>query len=126
MCLKQTGIPVDKLIKLGAIYVKKSTDFKPRRIFFDIDLVIGDEIRIHPYPRFYPTHDINWKDVIIEKNNDYIVIDKPSGIPSNPMLCNFYENVFECIKSEMNYGDDELFLPHRLDTDTSGKRCTFI
>jgi 23S rRNA-/tRNA-specific pseudouridylate synthase len=86
VCLKQTGIPIEKLIQLGAIYVKNSKDFKPRRIFTDIDLVVGDHIRIHPYPRRYKIQNIDWKSTIVETNNDYIVINKPSGIPTNPMV----------------------------------------
>jgi 23S rRNA-/tRNA-specific pseudouridylate synthase len=84
--LKQTGIPIEKLIQIGAIYVKSSKDFKPKRIFTDIDIVVGDDIRIHPYPRRYVTHNIDWRDTIIETNIDYLIIDKPSGIPTNPMV----------------------------------------
>lgn len=120
ICLKSTGVTVDELIRLGAVYVQKPADSKPRRILTDVKVTPGDLIRVHPYPRRYPTIlDINWKSALIHDSKQYMVVNKPAGIPSNPTLDNYYENIFVGATSELNNGD-ELYLPHRLDTDTSG------
>lgn len=120
VCLKNTGVTSDELIRLGAVYVKKPTDFKPRRILSDVTVNPGDSIRVHPYPRRYPAFsDIDWKSALIHDSEQYIVVNKPAGIPSNPTVDNYYDNIFIGASSKLNNGDD-LYLPHRLDTDTSG------
>jgi 23S rRNA-/tRNA-specific pseudouridylate synthase len=120
VCLKSTGVTSDELIRLGAVYVKKPTDIKPRRILTDVKVTVGDLIRVHPYPRRYPAFlGIDWKSALIHDSKQYIVVNKPAGIPSNPTVDNYYENIFIGASSKLNNGD-ELYLPHRLDTDTSG------
>lgn len=120
VCLKSTGLTSVELVRLGAVYVRKPTDFKPRRILTDVNVNPGDLIRVHPYPRRYPAFlDIDWKSALIHDSKQYIVVNKPAGIPSNPTVDNNYENIFIGASSKLNNGD-ELYLPHRLDTDTSG------
>ena len=120
VCLKETGIKCVELIELGAIYVKSAYDSKPKRILSDVYVSEGDLIRVHPYPRRYKTiDDIDWRCATIHDSADYVIIHKPAGVPSNPTLDNYYENVFVRAKSEMKY-EGTLYLPHRLDTDTSG------
>lgn len=41
-----------------------------------------------------------------------------SGIPCPPTVGNYHENVVECVRKALKI--DKLFLPHRLDSDTSG------
>ena len=120
VCLKNTGISASDLIKIGAVYVQNSSDVKPRRILSDTHIVEGDLIRLHPFPRKYDgVHDIDWKRIVIHDDDDFIVIDKPAGIPSNPTLDNYYENVFVGLQLGLNLAT-KLYLPHRLDTDTTG------
>jgi 23S rRNA-/tRNA-specific pseudouridylate synthase len=120
VCLKSTGVTSDELIRLGAVYVKKPTDFKPRRILTDVKVTAGDLIRVHPYPRRFPAFlDIDWKSALIHDSKQYIVVNKPAGIPSNPTVDNYYDNIFVGASTKLNNGE-ELYLPHRLDTDTSG------
>ena len=120
VCLKNTGISASDLIKIGAVYVQNSTDVKPRRILSDTDVVEGNLIRLHPFPRKYGrVDDTDWKRIVVHDADDFIVIDKPSGIPSNPTLDNYYENVFIGLQSGLNIAT-KLYLPHRLDTDTTG------
>ena len=120
VCLKETGVPCNELIKLGAIYVKSASDLRPKRILSDVQVSKGDLIRIHPYPRRYKTvGHINWRQAIVFESQDYVILHKPPGIPSHPTLDNYFENVFVRAKSEVKC-EGELYLPHRLDTDTSG------
>lgn len=120
VCLKETGIKCVELIELGAIYVKSASDIRPRRILSDVHVSEGDLIRVHPYPRRYKiVDDIDWRCATIHDSADYVIINKPAGVPSHPTLDNYYENVFVRAKSEMKH-EGTLYLPHRLDTDTSG------
>ena len=120
VCLKNSGTGSADLIKMGAVYVQTLKDCKPRRILSDTHISAGDLIRVHPFPRRYGEIDrIDWKKILVHDTDDYLIINKPAGLPSNPMLDNFYENIFEGARSALNCGE-ELFLPHRLDTDTSG------
>ena len=119
ICEKSTGVSTEKLIKLGAVYIKAAGDLKPKRILSDVQVSEGDLIRIHPYPRRYRTiHNIQWKQAIVYECDEYVIINKPSGIPSHPTVDNFHENILEGARLATN--SEELFLPHRLDTDTSG------
>ena len=118
--LKNSGNGSAELIKMGAVYVQTLKDCKPRRILYDTHISAGDLIRVHPFPRRYGEIDrIDWKSVVIYDAEDYLIVNKPAGLPTNPMLDNFYENIFEGTRSALNLGE-ELYLPHRLDTDTSG------
>ena len=120
VCLQNSGTGSAELIRIGAVYVQSLKDCKPRRILSDTHVSAGDLIRVHPFPRRYGEIDrIDWQKVLVHDTEDYLIINKPAGLPSNPMLDNFYENIFEGARTALNRGE-ELFLPHRLDTDTSG------
>jgi len=55
---------------------------------------------------------------ILFQNSDYIVVDKPSGIPVHATVDKSRENVLSMLKDQL--GITELYLAHRLDKDTSG------
>lgn len=135
MELKSTNIVEAKsLIEIGAVYHRvspsdiisqddliahyKVSQVKPQRLLADIIVQKNDYLRVHTTPRRYPTHTIDWGNRIMLDKKDFMIIDKPAGIPSHPTVDNFYENVFEGLKLHFNL--KELYLPHRLDTDTSG------
>ena len=57
-------------------------------------------------------------------SDDFVVIDKPGGVPSHAIMENLHENVIECMKqclqAKGQSDQTQLFLPQRLDVETSG------
>ena len=106
------------LLSLGAVYVRPfGSEAKPARVISDIEVDDGDYIRYHTDPRRFLTDHIDWSKRILYDNDDYVVIEKPAGIPCNPTVDNLHENVAESLKQ---YLKCDTYLAHRLDTDTSG------
>lgn len=99
-----------ELLNLGAVYVNN------RRHLHDIQININSLFRIHTKPRRYNC-DYNWKSLIIYENEDFLVLNKPSGLPSHPSVDNFIENTLTQTSLARNL---PLFITHRLDTLTAG------
>ena len=124
------NISIPFLFSCGAVYKKSSTDLLPVRVFYDFDIQPDDYIRVHYTPRLYPIAQMPasfWRERVVFECENFLVINKPAGIPSNPTVDNFYENILQVYnnvygKKEEDAVDSEppLFLPQRLDTDTSG------
>lgn len=122
LCLNHADIevPVEDVIKIGAVFIKTKTDVKIRRMFTDTLLSEGDLIRYPPVPkRFMDVYNVNWKKTIVNETKDYFIVNKPSRIPSHATVDNYPENLLHSIRLEMKHETD-LNLPHRLDSDTSG------
>lgn len=98
------------LLKLGAIYINNE------RHLNDIFIPENTLFRVHTKPRRYNC-DFDWKPLIVYENEDFIVIDKPSGVPSHPSVDNIIENSLTQSSYALGY---PLFITHRLDTLTSG------
>jgi len=139
-----------ELIQFGSVYHKPANAHIRAMREIDCDKLIdpGSYCRIHANPRRYTQRlqGIDWKSRIIEETDDFLVIDKPAGVPSSPAVDNLYECVPECLKANFHHGhviprtrpkprydtvdrsvpDQEpqpqpyLQVLHRLDTDTSG------
>ena len=111
---------VQSLIDLGAVYLRQEQKNRQiRRLIDDVNVCVGDYSRISTTPRRYrKSNQISWKDTVIMNNLDFVVINKPSGIPSNPTGDNVQENVLVHMQKQQKI--DQMYLPHRLDTDTSG------
>lgn len=108
-----------ELISFGAVYLQRQGDVKARRIMADVPVFKGEYIRCHLRPKLFPLADsIDWKSTIIEETEDFILINKPSGLPSNPTLDNARQNVVTCLQQSLSL--ENLFLAHRLDVETSG------
>lgn len=98
------------LLKLGAIYVNNKRQIKDKFIsensFF----------RVHTEPRRYKC-DFPWSQLIVFENDFFLVLNKPSGIPSHPSVDNEIENSLTQTSLVRKF---PLFITHRLDTLTSG------
>jgi len=59
---------------------------------------------------------------IISHQSDFVVINKPAGIPSQATLTSSDETVLHALKAQYpeQFSETELMLVHRLDKDTSG------
>lgn len=98
------------LIKLGAIYVNNDRQVKDRWIFEN------SLFRVHAKPRRYKC-DYPWKSLIVYENESFLVLNKPSGIPSHPSVDNVIEDSLTQTSLALKV---PLFVTHRLDTLTSG------
>ena len=98
------------LLKLGAIFVNNERQVKdkfiPEKSLF----------RVHLKPRRFNCN-FDWKSLIIFENDFFLVLNKPSGIPSQPLADNVIENALTQTSLARGY---PLFVTHRLDTLTSG------
>ncbi len=97
-------------MRLGAVYVDKV------RVRADL-LVPPSYVRIHNRPKRYKTDSIDWAGRIVFENENFLVVDKPAGVPVPPTVDNFLENTkyhLEQVKA------CPLYVTHRLDTLTEG------
>ncbi len=102
---------IQSLVELGSIYINNQRLLKSESpIFF------GALIRVHTKPRRYFV-DYDWKNLIFFENKDFLILNKPSGIPSHPSVDNKIEN--SLTQTEMAL-KQKLHISHRLDTTTSG------
>lgn len=104
-------ILIENLAHLGAIYINN------RRTFENCKLEATDIIRVHSTPRRYPIQNIDWSKRILLEDDDFIIINKPSGIPTHATVDNWIEN---CHTQVENYLSQKLYVTHRLDRETSG------
>jgi len=99
-----------ELLKLGAIYVHNDRQIKDKWIFEE------SLFRVHTLPRRYNC-DYPWKSLIVFENDFFLVLNKPSGIPSHPSVDNVLEDALTQTSLAIK---TTLFVTHRLDTLTSG------
>lgn len=98
------------LLKLGAIYIGN------QRQLADVPVSENKLFRVHSKPRRYNT-ELDWTSLIVYENSDFLVINKPSGLPSHPSVDNTLENSLTQASLALNR---PLFITHRLDTLTAG------
>ncbi len=108
--LEKTPTEVQALLNLGAIYVankRQNTN----------SLIRAEQlIRVHTKPRRFNC-DFDWKSLIVFENEDFVVLNKPSGIPSHPSVDNKIENALTQLSVALK---SSLLITHRLDTLTCG------
>lgn len=100
-----------ELLELGSVYVNE------QRTLQDQTLKSEDYIRIHRKPRRFPAAKVDWKSQIHFENENFVVIDKPSGIPCHPTVDNIQENILKSLKKSIG---QEFYITHRLDVPTQG------
>jgi 23S rRNA pseudouridine1911/1915/1917 synthase len=96
------------LIEFGAVYVNRARVIDPQ-------FIVGaeDVIRIHVNPKRYILDKEKIRSRIVFENDNFIVVDKPSGLPMHPTLDNLYENLLYAFEVPV-------YVTHRLDVPTSG------
>lgn len=99
------------LLEIGSVYVDE------KRVFLDIEVLPTSLVRIHRNPKRHPTQNIDWRSAIVENNDDFVVINKPYGVPTHPTVDNSRENVLFQLSQYLNH---ELLITHRLDSETTG------
>jgi 23S rRNA pseudouridine1911/1915/1917 synthase len=98
-------------LEYGSVYV----DGRRQRV--DIPLIIDQVIRVHTRRKHYGTDFAPLRNRLVEDNEHFLVLDKPSGLPTHPTLDNYIENAKTLLERELQM---PLFTTHRLDIPTQG------
>jgi 23S rRNA pseudouridine1911/1915/1917 synthase len=77
----------------------------------------GHYVRVHAQPRRFPAAKIDWKATVIHEESDFIVVQKPAGIPVHPTVDNWVENVIFSLETDLGF---PVYITQRLDTGTEG------
>lgn len=101
---------VQVLLNLGAIYLNNLRQTQNSLI------EAQQTIRVHTKPRRYNCK-FDWRSKIVYENSDFLVLNKPSGIPSHPSVDNKIENALTQTSEALH---SPLLITHRLDTLTEG------
>lgn len=100
-----------ELLTFGAVYLER------RRITSDQALTPGQYIRVHLKPRRFPVVGIDWQSRIVYQNADFVVVNKPAGIPVHATLDNALENLLSQLGTALG---SSLYITHRLDNEVGG------
>ena len=117
---------IEKIIRQNKIKVNKKKTKSSYR------LQAGDLIEIYDISKFKPTDNKKklkylpkekeidtYDDYVIENNENFIVINKPTGIPVQSGTKSF-KNIIDILKNTKYFENSKPFIVHRLDKETSG------
>lgn len=107
--------PSDELVKEWLHYGSVYVDGLRRRK--DFELQHDQLIRLHTRRKSYVSRDLDLRPRVIFSNDDFLVLDKPGGLPTHPTLDNYLENAKIMLEEQLG---DPIFVTHRLDVATSG------
>lgn len=96
------------LVKFGAVYVNHRRCLKPKEI-----VKAKDTVRVHMNPRRYEVKEKKLTQRILFENDNFAVVNKPTGLPMHATLDNVHENLIAGL-------GHKYLLTHRLDVPTSG------
>lgn len=100
-----------ELIELGSVYVNEDRILNPNR-----RLDPNDEVRIHTDPRrFTPPSDLSAR--ILTETEEFILFDKPAGLPVEPLIDNVKENLISFLE---DLRGQRFYLVHRLAPESEG------
>ena len=116
----------EKILRQNKIKVNKKKTKSSYR------LQTGDVIEIYDISKFKPVDKKEkikylpkkkeigtYDDYVIEDNENFIVINKPTGIPVQSGTKS-YKNIIDIIKNTKYFENSKPFIVHRLDKETSG------
>ncbi len=117
---------IEKIIRKNKVKVnKKKTKTSYRVQFHDIIEIYGiNKIKSNNRSKkikYKPSEKEKEKygNFILENNNNFIIINKPSGIPVQAGTKSF-KNIIDTLKNTKYFKDTRPFVVHRLDKETSG------
>lgn len=109
--LKKVGL---SRLRIQTLFEFRSLYLNGQRIHEDLDLSVGDVVRVHFQPkRFLVPDHIN----TLYEDDDFLAIDKPYGLPTHPTVDNYLENAWYLMQKQTG---QRLYVTHRLDTGTEG------
>lgn len=109
LCLNAEQI--HELLRLGSIYCGG------QRLNSEILIRPQDYLRVHTKPRRFPINHFNWFQRRVFENQNYLILNKPSGLPCHSSVDNTQENL---LIYASDFFQKKLFMTHRLDVPTSG------
>ena len=117
---------LEKILRQNKIKVNK----KKTKSYYRIQS--GDLIEIYDISKFKPTNKKEkikylpkkkeigmYDDYVLEDNENFIVINKPTGIPVQSGTRSF-KNIIDILKNTKYFENSKPFIVHRLDKETSG------
>ena len=117
---------IEKIIRQNKIKVNKKKTKSSYR------LQVDDKIEIYDISKFKPTEKLKkikyipkkkeigeYDDYVIEDNENFMVINKPTGIPVQSGTKSF-KNIIDILKNTKYFENSKPFIVHRLDKETSG------
>jgi len=117
---------IEKIIRQNKIKVNKKKTKSSYRLQFD------DVIDIYDISKFKPTEKLKkikylpkkkeigeYDDYVIEDNKNFLIINKPAGIPVQSGTKSF-KNIIDILKNTKYFENSKPFIVHRLDKETSG------
>lgn len=102
---------VDEWLRYGSVYVDGL------RVREDLPLKIDQLIRLHTRRKSYVAQDLDLRSRILFSNDEFLVLDKPAGLPTHPTLDNYLENAKVMLERQLGR---TVYVTHRLDVATSG------
>ncbi|EFJ49113.1 hypothetical protein VOLCADRAFT_90418, partial [Volvox carteri f. nagariensis] len=118
-----------ELLQLGAVYVgvpQKGLDFINWMRSLELPVAPtaavvprGHYVRVHPRPKRYPAcYCADWPRRVLHCDSDYVVVNKPAGLPCMRHESNALEELASCVGRAL--GMEGLEVCHRLDQWTTG------
>jgi 23S rRNA pseudouridine955/2504/2580 synthase len=117
---------IEKIIRQNKIKVNKKKTKSSYRLKFD------DVIEIYDISKFKATEKLKkikylpkkkeigeYDDYVIEDNENFIIINKPTGIPVQSGTKSF-KHIIDILKNTKYFENSKPFIVHRLDKETSG------
>lgn len=101
---------IHEWLERGCVYLEG------RRQREDLILKAGHVVRLHTRPKSYRRPE-RLRDAIVLDEEEFLVVDKPSGLPTHPTLDNFHDNAKVMLEAELGR---TLYTTHRLDVPTEG------
>jgi 23S rRNA pseudouridine1911/1915/1917 synthase len=101
---------IASLMEFGALYID---GLRQRR---DVPLKPEQVLRVHTRPKRFP-HPASLLPHLALVENEFLVLDKPAGLPTHPTLDNYLENAKTLLEGELG---QPLYTTHRLDVPTQG------
>jgi len=100
-----------RLLAFGAVYQDK------QRVDSDRLLSPGAYIRVHPNPKRFAVEKIDWNAIVVHRDDEFVVVNKPAGIPVHATVDNQIENVLHQLRTALH---TPLFITQRLDVEVGG------
>ena len=117
---------IEKIIRLNKVKINRKKTKSSYRVqegdiveVFDISkFKVSDRPKILKYKPSRKEVDV-YDDYILENNDDFIVINKPVGIPVQSGTKSF-RNIIDILKDTKYFENTKPYIVHRLDKETSG------
>lgn len=111
---RQISLPpqrFDELLRQGAIWADG------QRLQEDKVIPAGAYLRVHVDPRRFPADQVDWMKTLFHEDSEFLIVNKPAGIPVHATVDNATENVLYQLEQLLRH---PVFVTQRLDIPTYG------